>query len=203
MNKPPRNLLKLEEQIYTAHHTLSSPLAVDVTDVLGQHFSDIAINDIALTHTNPQQAIDLAITMNGKSLTRRMRGDGFIVATHLGALGYNASAGGVLPLTFDDNIMLATPLCAMRIFDGYIPPFATASARFKIRSLSPEHRLVTVVADNRVVCTSAASTKIWRDPRNLLRLLHNAQKPLEDKYYEELRNVERRIRGSTPPISLK
>lgn len=192
MNKPPRNLLNLDKEIETAHLTVMNPLATEVEDINGNIFTDFAINDIALAHTNPQQAIDLSIWMNGRSLTRRMRGDGFIVATCLGALGYNASAGGVIPESFDEDTMIATPLCAMPIFEGYISPFIVPGGCFKIRSLTPQHRLTTVVADNRVVSTCAALTRIWRDPNYLLRLLNHAKKPLLHKYEQERLNVERR-----------
>lgn len=72
--------------------------------------SDIALNEIVLTHRNTIQILRFGVYVNGEFLNQ-YTADGLIAATPTGSTAYNLSAGG--PIIAPDAAMtVLTPICS-------------------------------------------------------------------------------------------
>ncbi len=113
----------------------------------GDRSVDAALNDVYLERSTGQTA-NLAVSIDGTVLERRLVADGLIFATALGSTAYSFSAGGS-PVHPEIPVLLATPICPHR---PRLPPVVLpATAIAEVEVISPARRPVRAVADGRAV----------------------------------------------------
>ncbi|GJQ28561.1 MAG: NAD kinase [Phycisphaerae bacterium] len=92
-------------------------------------FSDIAINDAAITAGPPFRMIALSLSIDHQK-GPTLLGDGVIVSTSLGSTAYNLSAGGPI-LSPRVNALAITPIAAHSL--SFRPVVVPADSRIEIR----------------------------------------------------------------------
>lgn len=200
MNQPPKSFERFADVLATAEKTTFYPLKVTAEDENGKSLSDSAINDIVFSHTHARQTIDLKVEIDGHVLSNTLRGDGLILSTPLGSTGYNASAFGPLP-PFGENETIVTPLNAMPLYKGYFAPFRTTPSFFDIEVLTPDHRPVSLTADNRCLTEHCSVASISQDKSVQGVLLHASASPFRMKYEQAVATIKEKRRsllGSHP-----
>lgn len=73
-------------------------------------FSDLALNDAAITKGAVARVVELGVFADGESVSN-LSGDGVVVATPTGSTAYSLSAGGPVVEPTAENIII-TPICA-------------------------------------------------------------------------------------------
>ncbi len=73
-------------------------------------YSDLALNDAALTKGAVARVVELEV-LRDKSLMTRMSADGVVISTPTGSTAYSMSAGGPIVEPTAENIIV-TPICA-------------------------------------------------------------------------------------------
>jgi len=94
-------------QVITFH-----PLRAEVRDVHRNTFSALGINEITVIRQT-RQAANVRILIDGTERMTNFAGDGVLVATAIGSMAYNRSAGGPA-LAFDSRLLALTGVAPCR-----------------------------------------------------------------------------------------
>ena len=111
---------------------------------IGQKFSALAINEVALWRQSNQTA-KFTVILDDITRMEELISDGILVSTPAGSSAYNLSAGGaIVPL--GSNVLALTPICPFRPrrWQGAIIPHYS-EVSFEI--LEHNKRPVNVIAD--------------------------------------------------------
>ncbi len=134
----------LEARLQKAEITLLHPLRMRATDVRGNIFEGLAINEVSLLRST-RQAAKIRINIDGRVRMEELNCDGVMVATPAGSTAYNLSAHGpILPIKA--GVLALTPISAFRPrrWRGALLP-DKAVVLFEI--LEGDKRPVSAVAD--------------------------------------------------------
>lgn len=134
----------LIERLAKAERNELHPLRMRATDIHGNKFEGLAINEVSLLRAT-RQAAKIRISVDGRMRMAELSCDGVLVATPAGSTAYNLSAHGpILPIKA--GVLALTPISAFRPrrWRGALLP-DTALVRFEI--LEKEKRPVSAVAD--------------------------------------------------------
>ena len=102
----------LVERINKAAKATLMPLRMIATDVSGERYERLAINEVSLFRETAQSA-KLRIRVDGQERMSELTCDGIMVATPAGSTAYNLSAHGpILPI--GANLLALTPVSAFR-----------------------------------------------------------------------------------------
>ena len=102
----------LADRICQAVENAFHPLEMQTTDVYGESFTALAINEVYLFRQS-YQAAKLRVVIDGKTRLEELTCDGLLVATPAGSTAYNLSAHGpILPL--EAPLLAMTPVSAFR-----------------------------------------------------------------------------------------
>lgn len=135
---------KLTERLAKAERSELHALRMLATDIHGNKFEGLAINEVSLLRST-RQAAKIRITVDGRVRMQELNCDGVLVATPAGSTAYNLSAHGpILPIKA--GVLALTPISAFRPrrWRGALLP-DSAIVRFDI--LEKEKRPVSAVAD--------------------------------------------------------
>ncbi|MDO9458667.1 MAG: NAD kinase [Alphaproteobacteria bacterium] len=134
----------LIERLQKAEITTLNPLRMRATNMRGQTFEGLAINEVSLLRST-RQAAKIRITIDGRPRLEELNCDGVLVATPAGSTAYNLSAHGpILPIKA--GVLALTPISAFRPrrWRGALLP-KNAVVLFEI--LERDKRPVSAVAD--------------------------------------------------------
>lgn len=134
----------LIERLQKAEATKLHPLRMWATDVNGQKFEGLAINEVSLLRST-RQAAKIRIIIDGRPRMEELNCDGVLVSTPAGSTAYNLSAHGpILPIKA--GVLALTPISAFRPrrWRGALLP-KSAVVLFEI--LERDKRPVSAVAD--------------------------------------------------------
>lgn len=154
-----------------------NPLKNEITDINGQNFEDIAINELTLIR-NVYKTCDINISINEKQLVKNYSGDGLIVSTPIGSTAYNSSVGGPIISYKSNSIILST-----------ISPFRPRTLRSVILqndSICNFHvnysdvRLVSVFSDF-VEYKDIIDVKTYIDFKTNIKIIFNNEQTLDNK----------------------
>lgn len=135
----------LHERIAVATGNDFHPLRMTTTDIRGEEFSALAMNEVSLFRQS-HQAAKLKVTVDDKVRLEELICDGVMVATPAGSTAYNFSAHGpILPL--ESPLLALTPVSAFRPrrWRGALLP---NKVTVDIHVLEVEKRPVNAVADH-------------------------------------------------------
>ncbi|CEF40121.1 NAD+ kinase [Acetobacter senegalensis] len=135
----------LPQRLATTQAAQLHPLRMKATQVSGEVFEALALNDVFLFRQT-RQAAKLRVDVDGMVRMPELICDGALVATPAGSTAYNLSAHGpIVPLA--GNMLPLTPICPFRPrrWRGALLP-STAHVGFTI--LEHEKRPVAAVADS-------------------------------------------------------
>jgi NAD+ kinase len=102
----------LQERLNTARVITFNPLRAEICDIHGTIFTALGINEIAVIR-QVRQAAKLRILIDGTERMANFAGDGVLVATAIGSMAYNRSAGGPA-LAFESRLLALTGLAPCR-----------------------------------------------------------------------------------------
>ncbi len=102
----------LIERITQAKKAVIYPLEMQVQNVDGEIFTDLAINEVSLLREF-NQAAKVNISIDGEMRLESLVADGILVATPAGSTAYNSAVSGpIIPLT--SNLLALTPISPFR-----------------------------------------------------------------------------------------
>lgn len=143
MNDPAES--DLVSHLRRSEKTSIHPLRATVTDIKGQSFSALAINEVSLLRETRQTA-KVRISIDGRVRLEELAADGVMVSTPAGSTAYNASAHGpILPL--GSRTLALTPISAFRP-RRWRGALLSHDSKVRFDVLNPEKRPVSAVADN-------------------------------------------------------
>lgn len=143
MNNPAEN--DLLDHLSRAEKTSIHPLRATGTDIVGDTFFALAINEVSLLRETRQTA-KIRISVDGRVRLDELAADGIMVATPAGSTAYNASAHGpILPL--GSRALALTPISAFRP-RRWRGALLSHDSKVRFDVLEPEKRPVSAVADN-------------------------------------------------------
>lgn len=143
MNNPAES--DLIDHLRRTEKTSIHPLRATGTDIHGNRFSALAINEVSLLRETRQTA-KIQISVDGRIRLAELAADGVMVATPAGSTAYNASAHGpILPL--GSRTLALTPISAFRP-RRWRGALLSHDSKVRFDVLSPEERPVSAVADN-------------------------------------------------------
>jgi NAD+ kinase len=157
------------------------PLEMNATNVKGESFKALAINEVSIfRQTN--QAAKFSIKIDGIERLDELTGDGALVATPAGSSAYNLSAGGtIVPL--ESNVLCLTPICPFRPrrWHGAVLPW-DVTIEFDI--FESTKRPVSAVADfNEFTNIEKVIIRSVKD--KVIRLLFDQNHSFEDRVIKE------------------
>ncbi len=156
------------------------PLEMHATNINGEEFKAVAINEVSIFRKS-NQAAQFKIEIDG--ITRsELVGDGALVSTPAGSSAYNLSAGGpIIPLT--SKILCLTPICPFRPrrWSGALLP-VDVNIRFEI--LNYKKRPVNAVADF-YEFKNVKSVTINSSNKCIIRILFDKFHTFEDRVIKE------------------
>ncbi len=135
---------ELPERLQAAERVSIHPLRMRATDLHGDVFEALAINEVSLLRMT-HQASRLRISVDGRERMAMLVCDGVIMSTPAGSTAYNLSANGpILPI--EAEMMALTPVAAFRPrrWRGALLP---RDAQVAVDVLEPQRRPVLAVAD--------------------------------------------------------
>lgn len=109
-------ITKVVDQIAQDAYRIDTRAALDVTVTFpdGTNYSDWALNEATLIHTNVAHPVQLALVVDGQDVST-YGADGMVLATPTGSTAYSFSAGG--PVVWPDaEAMIIAPLAAHGLF---------------------------------------------------------------------------------------
>jgi NAD+ kinase len=171
----------LRERVTAAKVNVIHPLKMIATNVSGETFEALAINEVHMYRETAQSA-RLSISVDGQERLSELVCDGILVATPAGSTAYNLSVGGpILPLKA--RLLALTPISPFRPrrWRGALLP---NKAQVKIAVLEADKRPMSAVADHsefRNVLTVSV-----REERSIgLKLLFDPGHALEERILAE------------------
>lgn len=151
MNNPAED--GLLDHLRHAEQTSIHPLRATGTDMSGESFFALAINEVSLLRETRQTA-KIRISVDNRVRLDELAADGIMVATPAGSTAYNASAHGpIMPL--GARALALTPISAFRP-RRWRGALLSHDSKVRFEVLDPENRPVSAVADNQefrdIVC---------------------------------------------------
>lgn len=160
----------LHQRIANADENAFHPLEMRTTDVNGDKFTALAINEVYLFRQS-YQAAKLKVIVDGKTRLDELTCDGLLLATPAGSTAYNLSAHGpILPL--EAPLLALTPVSPFRPRrwrGALLPNHVTVD----IEILEADKRPVNAVADHqevksvvhvRIAVSEKLTARILSDP---------------------------------------
>lgn len=171
----------LIERLRAAQPVNLTPLRMYATQINGQKFEALAINEVSLMRET-YQAAKLRIEVDGVERLPELICDGALVATAAGSTAYNLSAHGpIIPL--GAGLLALTPISAFRP-RRWRGALLRHGARISFEVLEPDKRPVSAVADDDEV-RDIARVEIQEDPERLLTLLFDPDFSFEERVTAE------------------
>ena len=171
----------LLERLNKAQSQTLNPLLMTATNVVGQRFTALAFNEVALLRYS-QQSANIRVLINGKERLDNLVCDGIMVATPAGSTAYNLSARGpIIPL--GSNVLALTPVSPFRPrrWNGALLPHSV-TVEFEI--LNPKRRPVSASADSFEV-REVAHITVAEDHSRPARILFDPDHSLEERIFSE------------------
>jgi NAD+ kinase len=131
----------LRERLETAQIITFHPLRAAICDIHGTTFIALGFNEIAVMR-QARQAAKLRILIDGAERIANFAGDGVLVATAIGSMAYNRSAGGPA-LAFDSGLLALTGLAPCRTAEWSNVVLSDQTV-FDIEVHEPKYRSVRV-----------------------------------------------------------
>ena len=157
------------------------PLRMVATDVQGEHFERLAINEVSLFRETAQSA-KLRIRVDGNERMSELTCDGIMVATPAGSTAYNLSAHGpILPI--GANLLALTPVSAFRP-RRWRGALLRHDARVEFEIVEPNRRPVSAAADNQEV-RDIAKVIVTEDRSKPLTMLFDPGHALDERILRE------------------
>ncbi len=157
------------------------PLYMNVLDRDNIEHHALALNEVSLFRTS-YQAAKIKIIIDGKIRLKELICDGVLLATPAGSTAYNLSAHGpILPI--DSPLLALTPISPFRPrrWRGAI---LHNSAKVSFRTIEPEKRPVSAVADNREF-KNITRVDVREDRSKKVTLLFDPEHGLEERVLNE------------------
>ncbi|MDG2186826.1 MAG: NAD kinase [Hyphomicrobiales bacterium] len=171
----------LYEKLNNSEITEINPLKMLVTDIKGKEYSEIAINEVALSRTT-YQAAKLNISINKTVRLKELISDGLLISTPAGSTAYNLSADGpILPI--NARLMALTPTSPFRP-RRWKGALIDINSQVEIEVLDPEYRKVNATADNHEI-KDAKKIIISNDESKKLRIMFDPNHNLEERIIRE------------------
>ncbi|KRD56350.1 MULTISPECIES: NAD kinase [Sinorhizobium/Ensifer group] len=171
----------LTDRICQAVENAFHPLEMQTTDVYGESFTALAINEVYLFRQS-YQAAKLRVLIDGKTRLQELTCDGLLVATPAGSTAYNLSAHGpILPL--EAPLLAMTPVSAFRPRrwrGALLPNHVTV----EIEILEADKRPVNAVADHQEV-KSVVKVRIAESENMTARILSDPDHSWSDRILAE------------------
>ncbi len=171
----------LDKKLENSEITKINPLKMLVTDISGKVYTEIAINEVALSRTT-HQAAKLKISINDNVRLNELISDGLLISTPAGSTAYNLSADGpILPI--NARLMALTPTSPFR-------PRRWKGALLDINSIvevdviDPEFRKVNATADSHEIM-DAKKIIISNDESLPLKIMFDPDHNLEERIIRE------------------
>ncbi|RIJ26172.1 NAD kinase [Henriciella barbarensis] len=172
---------KLVERLNKAEKAMLVPLRMVATDVHGEHFERLAINEVSLFRETAQSA-KLRIRVDGNERMTELTCDGIMVATPAGSTAYNLSAHGpILPI--GANLLALTPVSAFRP-RRWRGALLRHDARVEFEIVEPNRRPVSAAADNQEV-RDIAKVTVTEDRSKPLTMLFDPGHALDERILRE------------------
>ncbi|WEX87401.1 NAD kinase [Sinorhizobium garamanticum] len=168
---------RIERALENAFH----PLEMQTTDVNGNIFTALAINEVYLFRQS-YQAAKLKVIIDGKTRLEELTCDGLLLATPAGSTAYNLSAHGpILPL--EAPLLALTPVSPFRPRrwrGALLPNHVTV----EIEILEADKRPVNAVADHQEV-KSVVKVRIAESEKLTARILSDPDHSWSDRILAE------------------
>lgn len=134
---------------------------------------DRAVNDFVIRDGPPFRMIELALFVDGESLTE-MAGDGLIIATPTGSTAQNMSAGGPILLPGTTGIVI-TPICPHAL--TYRPLVVPADAKIEVVVRRVNHGTVVAVDGQRNIPLKSGQRLVIHRSQHEFLLVRNPLSP--------------------------
>lgn len=171
----------LFERINKAAKATLMPLRMIATDVSGERYERLAINEVSLFRETAQSA-KLRIRVDGQERMSELTCDGIMVATPAGSTAYNLSAHGpILPI--GANLLALTPVSAFRP-RRWRGALLRHDAKVEFEIVEPNRRPVSAAADNQEV-RDIATVSIHEDRSKPLTMLFDPGQALDERILRE------------------
>jgi NAD+ kinase len=168
------------KQIWAGETILESRSLIEATISTKPRLStETALNDFVISRGAAPRLIDLAVSVDGETLTR-YRCDGLIVATPTGSTAYSLSAGGAVVSPTADVFTL-TPICPHTLSNRSVIVGLDSTVRVTV--LSDRAETFLTADGQKIISLSANDTVVIRRSRHSIRLLHLAG----SSFFETLR----------------
>nr|WP_199288215.1 NAD kinase [Henriciella mobilis] len=171
----------LYERINKASKATLVPLRMIATDVHGERYERLAINEVSLFRETAQSA-KLSIRVDGRERMSELTCDGIMVATPAGSTAYNLSAHGpILPI--GANLLALTPVSAFRP-RRWRGALLRHDAKVEFDIVEPNRRPVAASADNQEV-RDIAHVSVLEDRSKPLTMLFDPGHALDERILRE------------------
>jgi NAD+ kinase len=127
----------LRERIAIATRVALHPLRAEITGIDGHGRTATGLNEVVVIRQGPQ-AVKLRVAVDSVEQASSFEGDGVLVATAVGSMAYNRSAGGPA-LIFGSNLLALTALLPCRSAAGLNQVIADRAV-VTIEVLEPDFR---------------------------------------------------------------
>ena len=171
----------LVERLEGAEITALHPLKMTAIDIDGECHEQLAINEVSLFRRT-HQAAKLRVSVDNKVRLEELIADGVLVATPSGSTAYNLSAQGpILPI--------GSPLLALTPISPFRPrrwrgALLSNHANISIDVMTPDHRPVSAVADNREI-RNVAHVRIEEDTSSEYLMMFDPGHNLDERILTE------------------
>jgi NAD+ kinase len=171
----------LIERINKAAKATLVPLRMIATNIHGEDFERLAINEVSLFRETAQSA-KLRIQVDGQERMSQLTCDGIMVATPAGSTAYNLSAHGpILPI--GANLLALTPVSAFRP-RRWRGALLRHDAKVEFEIVEPTRRPVSAAADNQEV-REVAKLTVVEDRSRPLTMLFDPGQALDERILRE------------------
>ncbi len=171
----------LYERINKAAKATLMPLRMIATDVNGERYERLAINEVSLFRETAQSA-KLSIRVDGRERMSELTCDGIMVATPAGSTAYNLSAHGpILPI--GANLLALTPVSSFRP-RRWRGALLRHDAKVEFDIVEPNRRPVSAAADNQEV-RDIATVTVHEDRSKPLTMLFDPGHALDERILRE------------------
>lgn len=171
----------LIQHVNKAIPTKLALLEMKATDVSGQEYYSVAVNEVSLFRKT-NRVVHIRITINSKLRMEKLVADGIMLATPAGSTAYNFSVGGsILPL--NSNLFALTPINPFRPrrWRGALLP---DDDLVELEVIDSQNRPVTIVSDY-TEFHNVLKVKVYKSPNRQVILLFDYDYSLDEKIFSE------------------